>query len=129
MDNKDYYKILEIERNATEDDIKKSYRKLALKYHPDRCKEPGAEEKFKEISEAYEYLYNNRQNNINTINFNPFDIFQAAFNSNINFSVSPGMSSVMKSTQIMFVNGKQVTIEKTIITNSDGSTQVEIKEY
>lgn len=56
MDNKDYYKILEIERNATEDDIKKSYRKLALKYHPDRCKESNAEEKFKEISEAYSIL-------------------------------------------------------------------------
>ena len=56
MDNKDYYKILEIERNATEDDIKKSYRKLALKYHPDRCKDVGAEEKFKEISEAYSVL-------------------------------------------------------------------------
>lgn len=54
--DKDYYKILEINRNASEDDIKKSYRKLALKYHPDRCKEPGSEEKFKEISEAYSIL-------------------------------------------------------------------------
>ena len=56
MDNKDYYKILELERNAKEDDIKKSYRKLALKYHPDRCKDLGAEDKFKEISEAYSVL-------------------------------------------------------------------------
>ncbi len=54
---KDYYKILGVDRNATEDDIKKAFRRLALQYHPDR--NPGnkeAEEKFKEISEAYEVL-------------------------------------------------------------------------
>lgn len=53
----DYYDILEISRNATQDEIKKAYRKKALKYHPD--KNPGdstAEKKFKEISEAYEVL-------------------------------------------------------------------------
>ena len=53
---KDYYKILGVSRGATEDDIKKAYRKLALKYHPDKNKSPGAEEKFKEIGEAYEVL-------------------------------------------------------------------------
>jgi DnaJ-class molecular chaperone len=53
---KDYYRILGIQRGATEDDIKKAYRKLALKYHPDKNKSPGAEEKFKEIAEAYEVL-------------------------------------------------------------------------
>lgn len=57
MEFKDYYKILGVERNASLDDIKKAYRKLAQKYHPDR--NPGnkeAEEKFKEINEAYEVL-------------------------------------------------------------------------
>ena len=57
MDFKDYYKILGVERNATTDDIKRAYRKLAVKYHPD--KNPGnkeAEEKFKEINEANEVL-------------------------------------------------------------------------
>lgn len=54
---KDYYKILGIERNATLDEIKKAYRKLALKYHPDRTKgDKESEEKFKEASEAYEVL-------------------------------------------------------------------------
>ena len=53
---KDYYKILGIARGASEDDIKKAYRKLALKYHPDKNKEASAEEKFKEVAEAYEIL-------------------------------------------------------------------------
>lgn len=53
---KDYYKILGIPRTATDDEIKKGYRKMALKYHPDKNKSPGAEDKFKEISEAYDVL-------------------------------------------------------------------------
>lgn len=59
MDFKDYYKILDVDRKAGADEIKKSYRKLAVKYHPD--KNPNnkqAEEKFKEINEAYEVLGN-----------------------------------------------------------------------
>eukprot|EP00117_Sycon_ciliatum_P038640 scpid11130/ scgid0859/ DnaJ homolog subfamily B member 4; Heat shock 40 kDa protein 1 homolog; Human liver DnaJ-like protein len=53
---KDYYKILGVSRDASESDIKKAYRKMALKFHPDKNKDPGAEDKFKEISEAYEVL-------------------------------------------------------------------------
>lgn len=53
---KDYYKILGIAKGASDDEIKKAYRKLALKYHPDKNKEKGAEEKFKEVAEAYEIL-------------------------------------------------------------------------
>ncbi|ODS35539.1 MAG: molecular chaperone DnaJ [Candidatus Altiarchaeales archaeon WOR_SM1_86-2] len=53
---KDYYELLGVDRNAARDEIKKAYRKLALKYHPDRNKDAGAEEKFKEISEAYAVL-------------------------------------------------------------------------
>jgi len=56
MEKKDYYDILGIDHSATKDDIKKAYRKLALKYHPDKNKEKGAEEKFKEINEAYQVL-------------------------------------------------------------------------
>ena len=53
---KDFYAILGVEKNASEDDIKKAYRKMALRFHPDKNKEPDAEEKFKEIAEAYEVL-------------------------------------------------------------------------
>jgi molecular chaperone DnaJ len=53
---KDYYEVLGVPRNATQEEIKNAYRKLALQYHPDRNKSPDAEEKFKEISEAYAVL-------------------------------------------------------------------------
>jgi len=56
MKYKDYYAILGVDRGASADDIKKAYRKLARKYHPDVSKEPDAEEKFKEMAEAYETL-------------------------------------------------------------------------
>lgn len=56
MPEKDYYEILGVPRNATKEQIKEAYRKLALQYHPDRNKSPEAEEKFKEISEAYAVL-------------------------------------------------------------------------
>src|SRR5262245_1798668 len=56
MKYKDYYEILGVPRDAAEADIKKAYRKLASKYHPDVSKEKGAEEKFKEVAEAYEVL-------------------------------------------------------------------------
>src|SRR5258706_6763452 len=56
MKYKDYYEILGVARDASHDDIKKSYRKLAHQYHPDVSKDPAGEEKFKEIAEAYETL-------------------------------------------------------------------------
>jgi curved DNA-binding protein len=57
MDYKDYYKILGVERSAGEQDIRKAYRKLAMKYHPDRNpNDKQAEERFKEINEAYQVL-------------------------------------------------------------------------
>ncbi|MBI3897989.1 MAG: DnaJ domain-containing protein [Gammaproteobacteria bacterium] len=56
MKYKDYYQILDVARDASEDDIKKAYRRLARKYHPDVSKEKNAEERFKEIGEAYEVL-------------------------------------------------------------------------
>ena len=58
MAKRDYYEVLGIDKNASEDEIKKAYRKLAIKYHPDR--NPGskeAEEKFKEAAEAYDVLH------------------------------------------------------------------------
>ncbi len=53
---RDYYEVLSVPRNTSKDEIKSAYRKLALKYHPDRNKSSEAEEKFKEISEAYAVL-------------------------------------------------------------------------
>jgi curved DNA-binding protein len=56
MEYRDYYQILGVARTATAEDIKKSYRRLARKYHPDVSKEKDAEQKFKEVQEAYEVL-------------------------------------------------------------------------
>ncbi|MCR4951725.1 MAG: molecular chaperone DnaJ [Solobacterium sp.] len=55
-DKRDYYEVLGVDKNASEADIKKAYRTLAKKYHPDINKEPGAADKFKEVNEAYEVL-------------------------------------------------------------------------
>ena len=56
MEYKDYYKTLGVTRDASADDIKRAYRKLARKYHPDVSKEPNAENRFKDVAEAYEVL-------------------------------------------------------------------------
>lgn len=53
---KDYYKTLGIPKGANEEEIKKAYRRMALRFHPDKNKDANAEEKFKEIAEAYEVL-------------------------------------------------------------------------
>ena len=94
---KDYYKILGINRNASEKDIKRAYKKLALKYHPDKNKNEGAEDKFKEIAEAYDVLSSKdkkkiydqfgyeglKQNNSGGQPFrNPHDIFETFFGNN-----------------------------------------------
>ena len=56
MQFRDYYEIMGVDRDATQDEIKRAYRKLARKYHPDISKAPDAEDKFKEMGEAYEVL-------------------------------------------------------------------------
>nr|ABE57131.1 heat shock protein Hsp40 [Liriomyza huidobrensis] len=61
---KDFYKVLGISRGASDDEIKKAYRKLALKYHPDKNNTPQAEERFKEIAEAYEVLSDKKKREI-----------------------------------------------------------------
>ena len=56
MAGKDYYEVLGVSKDASQAEIKKAYRQLSKKYHPDINKAPGAEEKFKEVTEAYEVL-------------------------------------------------------------------------
>ena len=56
MKYQDYYQILGVTREASAEDIKRAYRRLARKYHPDVSAEAGAEERFKEVAEAYEVL-------------------------------------------------------------------------
>ena len=93
----DYYNLLEIDRNATQEDIKKAYRKLAIKWHPDKNQgDTNAEEHFKKISEAYLKYCLIKIKEINTISSdmthlikthlnsggfhqNPFDIFNSFF--------------------------------------------------
>lgn len=58
MNKKDYYEILGVNKNSSKKEIKKAFRKLAMKYHPDKNKDVNAEENFKEINEAYEVLSN-----------------------------------------------------------------------
>ena len=87
-ENKNYYEILGLHKGATDEEIKKAYRKLSKKYHPDVNKEDGAEDKFKEINEAYTVLSDpdkksmydrfgtvNPQNDMEGFGFNPFDGF------------------------------------------------------
>src|ERR671919_2636750 len=60
-DKRDYYQVLGIARTASADEIKRAYRQLARKYHPDVNKEPDAESRFKEATEAYEVLSDERK--------------------------------------------------------------------
>ena len=90
MQYKDYYGILGVEKNASQDEIKKAYRKLAKKYHPDTNQgDKQSEEKFKDVSEAYELLndpekrekYDNIGNEFNFQNGHDFDPAQYGYNS------------------------------------------------
>jgi DnaJ-class molecular chaperone len=77
-------KLLDIDINSSEENIKKAYKRLALKYHPDKNKSPDADEKFKEISTAYNYLLNPPEENV----FNPFENIHNQFG--FNFDIFGG---------------------------------------
>lgn len=90
---RDYYEILGISKNADQSEIKRAFRKMAMKYHPDRNKDPNAEELFKEVNEAYEVLNDEEKRKLydrygheglnasgfHQEGFNPFDIFNSVF--------------------------------------------------
>ncbi len=87
MEYKDYYKILGVERDAKEAEIKTAYRRLARKYHPDVSKEVDAEKKFKEIGEAYEVLKDNEKRQA-------YDQLGANWKSGQNFNPPPGWEDI-----------------------------------
>lgn len=74
----DYYKVLQVERNAKDDDLKKAYRKLAMKWHPDKNpnNKKAAEAKFKQISEAYDVISLVFSPKFQTEIYRQFSIFQ-----------------------------------------------------
>lgn len=83
MEYKDYYKILDVARNADQDTIKKAFRRQAARYHPDRNKASGAEDRFKEINEAYEVLGDAGKRK-------QYDQLGSGWNSGENFRPPPG---------------------------------------
>ena len=142
-----YYQILGVETDASEEEIKRSYKKLAMQYHPDRNKEEDAEDKFKKIAEAYQVLSKSdtrrrydlgERGNFNMSDgppINPFDIFQQMFNMNMNgaeihiggmrgaeihIGGMGGHCFSTTQTNIQIVNGKKI---ETIIESQGGNTR------
>ena len=101
MSNTDLYKSLEIPENASQEEIKKSYRKLSLKHHPD--KNNGSDERFKEISEAYQILSDeNERKKYDMKKQFPFPQTNNRGNGNVPHGMNP-MNDIFK----MFFNGQQ----------------------
>lgn len=120
MKYKDYYEILGVDKNATQDEIKRAYRKLAKKYHPDA--NPGdkkSEEKFKEVNEAYEVLgdeekrkkYDKLGQGFNFQNGFEFDPSMFGFGNNIRYEYRTGRSSDFSDFFNMFFGGDSIDFD------------------
>ena len=118
------YKILGLDITSTDDMVKKKYKKLALKYHPDKNTSDDASEKFAKISQAYENIINKNTNinninreNVFNVNINSNELFNQLFK-NMNISEMSEMSNVFvsplptkttfTSTTVQIVNGKKI---------------------
>ena len=129
----DYYQILKVDPSSTQQEIKKSYRKLALQWHPDKTTHTDASQKFKQIIKAYEVLNSpskrkqydlkinnhNSYSNINSNNnyINPFSFNILFNNQNVTFNHNINSNINVSSTQTKIINGFRETIT-TIIDNN-----------
>jgi len=122
MSKKDYYELLGVDKNATDKEIKKAYRKLAVKYHPDKNSDVGAEDKFKEIAEAYEILsdkekrnkYDNFGHSMGSNDFGGFSGFNDSSFTDIFSQFFGGFNPGGQSSNTRQKKGKSVNINLTI---------------